>query len=154
MKKSANSPLVSVLLPSYNHEKYIKYSILSVIDQTYQNIELIIIDDGSTDSTHQVIKKLLNTYDFQYKHRENKGLAKTLNELLSMSNGKYIALFSSDDKWDSNKIEEQVSIMEYNDKIELCFTDFYVIDQKGEIQKNAQRFSYEKHQMSFYDVNT
>lgn len=95
-------PLVSYVIPAYNHEKYICKSIESVIDQDYNNIELIIINDGSTDKTDEKIKNYLlvcqNRFArFKYISRNNKGLTKTLNEAMKWSKGKYFTGHASDD---------------------------------------------------------
>lgn len=120
------NPLVTVIIPSYNHEKYIKSSIISVVEQSYGNIELIVIDDGSSDNSPQIIAELRNKYDFSYIRNENQGLIKTLKYGLSLAQGKYISLVASDDIWLPGKIEKQVDFLESNDDVSACFG--YVID--------------------------
>lgn len=102
-------PLVSVIIPSYNHGKYIEESVLSIVNQDYENIELIIIDDGSIDNSLEVIKKLIPVCEsrftrFEFRHRSNKGLCATLNEALEWCEGEYYSPFASDDVALPNKI--------------------------------------------------
>ena len=87
--KEENIPLVSVVVPCYNHEKYVKETIESIVNQTYKNIELIVIDDGSKDNSVKVIQELADKYGFTFIHRPNKGLSATLNEGIRLSKGKY-----------------------------------------------------------------
>ncbi len=107
---SANNPLVSIITPTYNHEKFIGTCIESVLKQTYQNWEMIIIDDGSTDKTGVVVAK----YDddrIKYVKQENLGiwkLSETYNKALDMSMGDLVAILEGDDAWPNFKLEEQV----------------------------------------------
>lgn len=97
-----NQPLVTVVIPCYNHEQFVQDSIQSVIDQDYENIELIIIDDGSKDSSVEKIKEMVNSCQkrftrCKFEYRENKGLCATLNEALQWSDGEYFSPLASDD---------------------------------------------------------
>lgn len=123
-------PLVSVVIPCFNHENYLEQSILSVINQTYKNIELIVIDDGSKDNSVEMIKKLQETLNFKFITQENMGICKTLNKAVKLSTGKYISILASDDYWDITKIEKQVNILE-NSNSEFSFTQAVEFDQKG-----------------------
>ena len=107
-------PLVSVIVPSYNHEKYIVETIESIVNQTYKNIELIVIDDGSKDNSLNILKNLQQKYNFTLISRENKGLSATLNEGVLIAKGKYVSVCASDDILVLEKIEKQVSYMEIN----------------------------------------
>ena len=89
--------LISIILPVYNGETYLEDSIKSILNQTYQNFELIIINDGSTDSSHLIIEKFLKSNKIIYRSRKNKGLVKTLNEGIKLSSGNYIARMDQDD---------------------------------------------------------
>ncbi len=105
-----DTPLISVLIPAYNHEKYVKEAIYSIINQTYNNIELIIINDGSTDNTWEKIlslqdkckKKLTN---FICINQSNHGVSYTLNKLASLAKGTYIYIMASDDKAERNALK-------------------------------------------------
>jgi len=126
-----NSPLVSVVIPCYNHEQYVEQSLNSVFNQTYTNIELIIIDDGSTDNSVAVIKKIQEIYNFAFITQKNMGVCKTLNRAVSLSEGKYIAILASDDYWDLSKIEKQVKSLESNPNSEFCFSQAIEFDDKN-----------------------
>jgi len=121
-------PLVSVVVPCYNHEKYVKETIESIINQTYKNIELIVIDDGSKDNSVNIIDNLQKEYNFTFIHRANKGLSSTLNEAISLSKGKYITVCASDDMYLYNKITTQVEFMENNPNLGMCFGKVIVFD--------------------------
>lgn len=92
-------PLVTVIVPCYNHEKYVKTCLDSIFRQTYKNIEVIVVDDCSPDNSAEVIKKLQQKYDFKFiEHKENWGLTKTLNDVIyNHAHGKYIKCIASDD---------------------------------------------------------
>lgn len=109
--------LVSVVIPCYNHEKYVCETIQSVIDQDYSNIELIIIDDGSSDDSVFRIREMVPECEvrfvrFEFRHRQNKGLASTLNESLTWVEGKYFTGIASDDVLLPNKISLLVKDLE------------------------------------------
>ena len=126
------SPLVSVIVPSFNHEKYISSCINSVLDQTYPNVELIVIDDGSTDGSDAVIQGLQKRYGFQYIKQENAGLPITINKALLMAKGKYISLLASDDEFLAIKLETLVRLMEErDDTYAVAFGDAEFIDGDG-----------------------
>jgi glycosyltransferase involved in cell wall biosynthesis len=107
---SNKQPLVSVIVPVYNIEKYVHEALLSVEEQTYNNIELIVIDDGSTDASFKVIDQVLQNYSrkFQIVSQENKGLAYSRNTGLNLSSGKYIYFFDGDDVIKNNTLENLV----------------------------------------------
>lgn len=102
MNAATEQPLVSMVIPSYNHDRYIQACIKSVIEQDYPNIELIIIDDGSTDGSRRKIEELVPACTtrfvrFEFRDRPNKGLAATVDEGLAWARGQYFAAFNSDD---------------------------------------------------------
>lgn len=131
---SPSYPKVSVILPSYNHEKYVQKAIESVILQTYDNIELIVIDDGSKDNSPIVLKNLQEKYGFYLECRSNHGLVQTLNYALkNLVTGKYVCLLASDDFWAPERIKKQVSIMEQNPEYGFCHTPVYLIDSNNTI---------------------
>jgi len=127
-------PLVSVITLTYNHERFIASCINSVLAQSYNNIEHIIIDDGSTDGTKNIIdlflKKDKRIKYFGQKNIGLKGIGKNYNRALSISKGKYIAILEGDDCWDKEKLQIQVNKMESENSI-LCYGKVYTIDDKG-----------------------
>ncbi len=103
-------PEISIIMPSYNYERFIQKAINSVINQTFTNWELIIIDDGSKDSSIDLIKQ----YDdnrIVFLEQKNKGVSYTLNKALSLSQGKYICFLDADDKYHPHKLEKQLDFM-------------------------------------------
>ncbi len=124
--------LVSVLLPSYNHEKFISETIDSVLAQTFKDFEFIIIDDFSRDRSKEIIKEYKekdNRIKFLF-HNENIGISKTENELLNMAKGKYIAFLNSDDVWDKKKLEKQLKVLESNENL-IIWTEGEIIDRNS-----------------------
>lgn len=118
--------LVTCCIPCYNHENYIRDAIFSVINQTYENIELIVIDDGSSDNSVEEIKKtedlcrkrFVNT---TFIFRENKGVSYTLNQMLSLAKGEYISFLASDDEFLPEKIDFLL------DKIKFLSSDYCAV---------------------------
>lgn len=151
-----NKPLVSVTINSYNHEKFIQDTIRSIINQTYENIELIIIDDGSTDSTYQkilemkeeCIKRFTNV-DFSV--QENTGTCVALNRILKKAKGEYIAMIASDDLYKPEAIETEVSFLIDNPQYCLAVGDNEIIDAEGKIcyWDNNKHIIYDKNKAFF-----
>ena len=112
--------LVSVLMPVYNVEKFLREAIDSILNQTYKNIELIIIDDCSTDNSRDIIKSYSDSRIRAYFNDENLQQPRTRNKAIKLANGKYIANMDSDDISLPNRIEEQVKFMESNKDIDIC----------------------------------
>ena len=126
-----NNGLVSIIMPSYNTANYIGESINSVINQSYKNWELIIVDDCSTDNTDEVIKDFLKDSRIKYlKNKENSGAAISRNKALRMAKGEWIAFLDSDDLWNHKKLEKQIKFMEQN-KYNFSYTKYREIDEQG-----------------------
>lgn len=131
-------PLVSVLVPSYNHGKYIADTINSIINQTYRNIELLILDDGSSDDTaikvNDLRLKCASRFSrFLFQMKPNEGVCLTLNKLINESRGEYIFLIASDDMAKPTLIEKEVNFLEVpaNSAYSLAVCDNAIIDQDG-----------------------
>ncbi|MCG2796583.1 MAG: glycosyltransferase [Actinomycetia bacterium] len=123
---------VSVIMPSYNYERYISEAIESILAQTFSDLELIIIDDCSTDGSQDVIKQYMEK-DARIKarfHDRNMGIAFSENEALDMANGDYIAFISSDDNWLPNKLERQMEVMLHEGDV-VVYTEALIIDGDG-----------------------
>jgi len=138
---------VSIITPAYNAEKYLNETIKSVQNQTYQQWEMIIVDDCSSDNTYAValqyaeedkrIKVLKNNH--------NLGVSATRNVALDIATGEYVAFLDSDDQWTSDKLQHQLTFMEANDYV-LTYTDYQLLNNsdgsKGKIIQVPKRMSY------------
>jgi len=128
-------PLVSILIPCYNHEKYVLETLNSVLSDTYPNKEIIIIDDGSKDSSDAQISNWVtinkNKIAIKYFTRNNRGICYTLNELIGISNGKYIIPLASDDILINDTIFDRVQMLENNPDKMVLLSDAEVINGEG-----------------------
>ncbi len=128
--------LVSIILPTYNGAERIKEAIKSVLEQSYTNWELLVIDDGSKDNTREIVENLVkNEQRIKYLRNEiNLGIQKTLNKGLREAGGVYIARIDDDDVWiDKNKLEKQVEFLENNKEYVLVGTGVVVVDEKNKV---------------------
>ncbi len=130
-------PLVSVVMSVYNHEKTVLKSIESILNQTYENIELLIIDDASEDNTYDLLKTVNDKRVRLFSNKNNLGLTKSLNLLLPKSKGEFIARQDSDDISCSNRIEKQYNYL-FKNNIDACTSRAYIKNSKRPIP----RFSY------------
>ncbi|OFI48750.1 glycosyl transferase [Floricoccus tropicus] len=125
---------VSILMPLYNSEKFLVDTVNSVLNQTYDNFELLIVDDLSTDNSFEIAKNLKKVDDrvkvFQLE--KNSGAAKARNFALSKSSGRFISYLDADDLWKNNKLELQTKIMIDNNYPFTC-TSYDVINENGEL---------------------
>jgi glycosyltransferase involved in cell wall biosynthesis len=139
-------PLVSIIMLTYNRANYIGEAIKSVFAQTYQNWELIILDDGSTDNTAEIVAGFADPRLRYIKDRVNKGLFTRRCESLTYAQGKYIAILDSDDIWiQTDKLERQVNFLEAEETYALVGTAITVINKDGlEIAKNTYHTSDSK----------
>ncbi len=132
-----STPNVSVIIPVYNSEKYIEETLKSVFAQSYKDFEVIVVDDGSTDNTAKVLSgykdKLI------YIRKENEGISIARNTGIAHALGKYVAFIDHDDIWYPEKLGEQITLLEYNRNAHLCFSDAYLIDEKG--KRNGRLFN-------------
>jgi alpha-1,3-rhamnosyltransferase len=128
--------LVSVLIPAYNHEKYVQSTIQSILDQTYENIELIFLNDGSTDDTHNKIEAMLPLCEArfvrtEYVRKENEGIIKTLNRGLNLARGDYVYIIASDDIAEPKAVETLFHFLHENNEYGLAVGDNILIDGEG-----------------------
>lgn len=110
--------MVSVIIPTYNREKCIERAARSVLDQTYTDLELIIVDDGSTDSTKEIVEGITDDR-VKYVFQENAGACAARNHGIALSKGEYIAFQDSDDIWNKGKLQKQVDILENNADVDI-----------------------------------
>lgn len=115
---------ISVIMPVYNGESFLLDSIRSVLDQTYKNLELIIIDDGSTDGGKDIIFDIKNRDNrVKYLYKDNSGQGSARNLGIKNSEGSFIAFIDSDDVWEKEKIEKQILFFENNKDANFLFCD-------------------------------
>lgn len=143
--------LITVLIPAYNHERYVQDTIKSIINQTYPNIELIIINDGSTDSTWEKIAELEDECKKRFKsfhavNKENGGIISSLNIGISMTTADYMYLIASDDMAKPQAIEKLYTIISKDPEIGLTVGDNEFIDEHG------NRIYWDEKQNSVYDI--
>lgn len=151
--KNSELPLVSVIIPCYNHEKFIQESIQSVMDQTYSRMELIVIDDGSKDNSVQKIEEMRSACESRFEHfqfifRENRGLSRTLNQGLSLAHGDYFSTVASDDIMLPEKTVTQLDVFKKDPLITAVFGAHQYIDDESKVvsvKKGAYReFSFQE----------
>lgn len=129
--KTNHQNLVSIIMPVYNAERFIAESIESIIMQTYENWELILVDDCSKDKSYEIIKKYLVDNRIKYfKLEVNSGAAVSRNIGLEKANGQYIAFLDSDDIWDIEKLQKQLKFMK-DKNIGFTFTEYSLMDENG-----------------------
>jgi len=120
--------LVSIIMPSYNTDKFIGESIFSVLNQTYINWELLIVDDCSTDNTKNIVKQFDDKRIKFFQNEKNSGAAISRNKALREARGKWIAFLDSDDLWYPDKLEKQIKFMEDNN-YHFSYTNYEEIDE-------------------------
>ena len=150
-------PLVSIIVPSYNHEKYVIQTLESILEDTYPNKEILIIDDGSSDNSIEIIKKWIeknkNKINIFFRHRNNKGICATFNELIDLANGKYILPLPSDDLLFNNTIGERVEILEQNPSKLVLISDAHVIDSQRKIIFESMMSDFHKADKNKYPTS-
>lgn len=124
-----SSPLVSVLIVCYNHQKFIKECIVSIHNQTYPNIELVVIDNSDNDKSKIIIDSMLLEGNFRFIKQENIGLPKTLNKYIPLLKGKYCIFMSGDDFMLSDRIEKQVKFMESNPDYAMGYANTIAVNE-------------------------
>ena len=129
MNSKCSKPLVSVIIPAYNHEKFIGAALDSVLAQTMDDFELIVIDDGSTDNTGKIIRDYSDSR-LSYYYQENQDAYNTINRGLSMAKGQYLSILNSDDVYTKNRLERLVQFMSETDS-QVVFTDVIPISDDG-----------------------
>lgn len=136
MKKEESFPLISVCIPAYNHEKYVQECLSAVIDQSYPNLELILIDDGSTDSTWSKVQEMLPLCKQRFRRvlfltQENQGTCVTFKRLFDLAEGECIALSASDDKFLPDALFKLYQCLKNNDRVGLAVGKNLIIDSSS-----------------------
>ena len=122
-------PLVSVVIPAYNHERFVGHAIESVLDQTCQDFELVIVNDGSTDGTERVIQGY-GDHRIRYYYQENQDAYNTINRGISLAEGEFIAILNSDDIYLANRLEKLLQYCSDEDKV-CAFSDVIPVDDQN-----------------------
>lgn len=143
-------PLVTIYITNYNYENFIEQAINSVLEQSYSNIELYIIDDGSTDNSKEKIEKYASLQNVNIVYQQNKGLNTTNNIALRLANGKYIVRLDADDYLVMHAIELMVNVLESDKDLGLVFPDYFLIDKNNIILSEIKRHDFRK-DVKLYD---
>lgn len=144
------NPLVSVYITNYNYGKYIRQSVESLLEQTLQDFELFIIDDGSTDESRKIIEEYAEFPNVSIIYQRNKGLNITNNIALRVSRGKYIMRLDADDYLVADALETMSNVLEADDELGLVFPDYYLVDGHGVPIGEVRRFNF-KNEVSLLD---
>jgi len=131
-RSDAVIPKVTAIIPCYNREMFIRETLESVLGQSYENMEIIAVDDGSTDHTREILEEYRDRIKImEHKGRENKGQSAAINLALHASQSDYVAILDSDDLWLPTKIEKQVDFLERDPSTGLVYANGLVIDENG-----------------------
>ena len=126
-----SEPLVSILMPAYNAEKYVEEAITSIVDQTYENWELLICDDASEDNLSSIITQFADRRIKKLRNDTNEGYQVTCNRLLKLAKGYYITFQDADDFSDEDRLKKQVEVLEEDASIGMCGTLAYSVSTEG-----------------------
>jgi glycosyltransferase involved in cell wall biosynthesis len=131
------APLVSVIIPVYNTQDYVQQTIQSVLQQTMSDIELIVLNDGSTDASEKVILALQQTDKrIRYQYKPNSGVSDTRNKGIALARGKYIAFLDADDVWKPDNLEKKIKLLEVTGK-QWVFSNLEFIDEKNQPHRES-----------------
>ena len=145
-----NKELVTVYIVNHNYEQYVRESIESVLRQTYDNIQLIIIDDGSTDESFKLLDYYENVYDIQVVRNENQGLIACCNQALRLAKGAFVVRLDADDFMHENMVELLVAKIVGNPDIVAVVPNYAVIDKHGKVMRYEERSNFET-EVTLYD---
>ncbi len=140
-----NSSYVSIVIPAFNHGKYLSEAINSVLEQDYPKVELIVLNDGSTDSTENILQKYRNK--FYWETQKNIGQANTLNKGWGIAKGGILSYLSADDTLEKNAVSTSLKALNANDSIVMTYCDFKLVDENSNIIKISKRQKYNFHEM-------
>ncbi|MDD3218371.1 MAG: glycosyltransferase [Lachnospiraceae bacterium] len=143
------NPLISVLMTTYNADKYLPFSIESVLNQTYENIQFIIVDDGSTDQSRSVIESYEDPRIEFYHLDKNQHIVMATNYGRQYVRGELLAIMDSDDIWELNKLKRQLMYLQEHPEHKACFTWVNIIDENGDSANDSQQ-----ELVKLYDAHT
>src|SRR5690606_38450646 len=137
-----SNPLITVYVTNYNYGKYIRQAIESVLSQSLQDFELIIIDDGSSDNSKEIIEEYSSWSNIHIIYQRNKGLNITNNVALKASKGKYIVRLAADDFLHSHALAEMSSVLERDNGLGVIFPDYFLVDAEGNRLSEIKRHDF------------
>lgn len=142
--------LVTVYITNYNYAQFVRQSIESVLSQTFKDYELIVIDDGSTDNSREIIEEYRGLPNVTVLYQENKGLNVTNNIAMRKARGKYLMRLDADDFLEGNALEAMVARMESDPETGLVFSNYYYVDESGNVFGEERRHDFDR-EVSLYD---
>ena len=149
-----SKPLISVIIPYYNHNHFVKQTLDSILADPYPNKEIIIINDGSTDPDDTQITQWIiahqNEIQITYHKRENQGITKTLNEMLKLAKGHYIAHIASDDFFINNTFMQRVALLQSHPDKRMLLSDAITVDNDGNQLYESALFEQRGGKKEFY----
>lgn len=135
------TPQVSIVVTCYNYGKYVAGCLASLQEQTFQNFEVIVVDDGSTDDSEEQVRSFLDDPRFRYIKQDNGGQANAKNRGIKESSGELVAFLDADDQWDSTKLEQQVPLF-FEANIGVVYSRTAYINTQGELQQTDPEGQY------------
>ena len=129
---TAKAPTVSVVLATFNYGRFLAESMRSVLDQTFEDLELVVVDDGSTDETAEVLKAFGHDRRLTYVRQAHRGPGAAFNRGLARARGRYVALHAADDAWLPTKLARQVAVLDSQPHVGLVYTDTFIVDADGQ----------------------
>lgn len=132
---SNSAPLVSVLTPAYNEEAFLAANLKSVKRQTYENIEHIVVDDGSTDATPEILASYESEYNLRWESKDNEGLAPTLNRAAELAEGEYVVWLNADDVlYDTDTLKTVAEAFQTSPNADFLYGSYALIDADGQVR--------------------
>ena len=142
---------VAVVIPLFNHERFIESALLSVTEQSHQVSEIVVVDDGSTDESYKIVERVLKDKPgILLKRQENSGTAVTLNHAIEASSCDWIAVLNSDDVFDTGKVQRCLEIVKSNPNVEIISGLIDFIDQDGVLVKDGVSMNWLNRSLEFY----
>lgn len=145
-----HQPLITVYVTNHNYARFLRQAVNSLFEQTFQDFEIILIDDGSTDNSKEIIENYFTDTGIQIIYQKNQGLNVTNNIALRVARGKYIMRLDADDYLDKNALLVMSNMLENDEELGLVFPDYYLVDVEGNIVGLERRHTFDK-DVTLYD---
>jgi glycosyltransferase involved in cell wall biosynthesis len=143
--QAKEAPRVSVVLPTYNQAHYLPQALDSVLNQTWRDFELVVVNDGSTDETPRILDEYQRRYGIKVVHQENRKLPGALNTGFRLARGQYLTWTSSDNIMRPRMLEVLVGALDRHPEVGLVYADWEIIDEQGEIVGTVRTFDFDRH---------